>query len=197
MSATREQNDQAPNRKARSKREAPSASVNLDELRELITLMRDNGLAELELEREDFRVRLRRDSAGPAVPPPLHLELASQPIAHPAHASSPIPHLPPPAAPPAPAHTDAPANPAAATDQDIHVITSPIVGTFYRSPSPSADPFVKIGSSVEPDSVVCIIEAMKLMNEIQAETKGEVVKIYPENGQPVEYGEPLFGIKTQ
>ena len=75
------------------------------------------------------------------------------------------------------------------------MIPSPIVGTFYRSASPNSDPFVKIGSSVEPDSVVCIIEAMKLMNEIQAETSGEVVKIYVENGQPVEYGQPLFVIK--
>ncbi|MGH9904751.1 MAG: acetyl-CoA carboxylase biotin carboxyl carrier protein, partial [Pyrinomonadaceae bacterium] len=77
----------------------------------------------------------------------------------------------------------------------LFMIPSPIVGTFYRSPSPNSDPFVKIGSHVEPDSVVCIIEAMKLMNEIQAETSGEVVKIYVENGQPVEYGQPLFGLR--
>ena len=76
------------------------------------------------------------------------------------------------------------------------MITSPIVGTFYRSPSPTAEPFVKIGSNVEASSVVCIIEAMKLMNEIQAEATGEVVKIYVENGQPVEYGQPLFGIRS-
>ena len=75
------------------------------------------------------------------------------------------------------------------------MIPSPIVGTFYRSASPNADPFVKIGSQVEPDTVVCIIEAMKLMNEIQAEATGEVAKIYVENGQPVEYGQPLFGIR--
>jgi acetyl-CoA carboxylase biotin carboxyl carrier protein len=75
------------------------------------------------------------------------------------------------------------------------MIPSPIVGTFYRSASPNAEPFVKIGSQVEPEAVVCIIEAMKLMNEIQAETTGEIVKIYVENGQPVEYGQPLFGIK--
>jgi acetyl-CoA carboxylase biotin carboxyl carrier protein len=85
---------------------------------------------------------------------------------------------------------------AASADQDLHLITSPIVGTFYRSPSPTAEPFVKIGSNVEPISVVCIIEAMKLMNEIQAEASGEVVKIYVENGQPVEYGQPLFGIRS-
>ena len=73
------------------------------------------------------------------------------------------------------------------------IITSPIVGTFYRAPSPTAEPFVRLGSHVDPDTVVCIIEAMKLMNEIQAETSGEVVKIYVENGQPVEYGQPLLG----
>ena len=81
-------------------------------------------------------------------------------------------------------------------DQDLHIISSPIVGTFYRSASPTADPFVKIGSSVEPDSVVCIIEAMKLINELQAEPAGEVVTVYVENGQPVEYGQPLFGIRS-
>jgi acetyl-CoA carboxylase biotin carboxyl carrier protein len=77
----------------------------------------------------------------------------------------------------------------------LHVITSPIVGTFYRASSPNDEPFVKVGSQVEPDSVVCIIEAMKLMNEIQAETTGTIAKIYVENGQPVEYGQPLFGVK--
>ena len=192
MSETPEQSDQAPNRKSRSRRETPSASVNMDELRELVTLMRENGLAELELEREDFRVRLRRDSPGPTAPP-LHFELASQPSAN---LSTPVPAPTPAPAPTAPAPPDTQAT-AASTDHDVHVITSPIVGTFYRTPSPSADPFVKIGSNVEPETVVCIIEAMKLMNEIQAETTGEVVKIYPENGQPVEYGEPLFGIKPQ
>ena len=99
------------------------------------------------------------------------------------------------AQPRSPVHPGAQAETAASEDQGLQMIPSPIVGTFYRSPSPSADAFVKIGSHVEPDSVVCIIEAMKLMNEIQAETTGEVVKIYVENGQPVEYGQPLFGIR--
>ena len=97
----------------------------------------------------------------------------------------------------APPHPGAQAEEAASVDQDLHIISSPIVGTFYRSPSPTAESFVRIGSRVEPSSVVCIIEAMKLMNEIQAETSGEVVKIYVENGQAVEYGQPLFGIKAQ
>ena len=188
MSATKEQGETPPNRRSRARREPqsddrPGASVNLDELRELIALMRDNGLAELELEREEFRVRLRRDlgvesqhSSSAAVPAPAPAASASAPAA-------------------APSHPGAQASTAASQDQDLHIIPSPIVGTFYRSPSPAADPFVKIGSQVEPDSVVCIIEAMKLMNEIQAEISGEVTKIYVENGQPVEYGQPLFGIR--
>ena len=185
MSAAKEQG------RNRAKREPsdPAASVNMDELRELITLMRDNGLAELELEREDFRVRLRRESASDsshAAPPPPVPAPGPAPVAAPA-----------PAPAPAATHPVSQATTAASQDQDLHIIPSPIVGTFYRSPSPNADPFVKIGSNVEHDSVVCIIEAMKLMNEIQAESSGEVVKIYVENGQPVEYGQPLFGIKPQ
>jgi acetyl-CoA carboxylase biotin carboxyl carrier protein len=157
----------------------------MDELRELISLLRDNGLAELELENEGFRVRLRRESA-----------LAeSAPVASVQH-SSPAPAPAPAPAPSGPTHPGTQATTAAAQDQDLHIISSPIVGTFYRSPSPTADAFVKIGSNVENDTVVCIIEAMKLMNEIQAETSGEVVKIYVENGQPVEYGQPLFGIQS-
>jgi len=165
----------------------PAASVNMEELRELITLLRDNGLAELELENEGFRVRLRRESA---VGESSHASV-------PHHAPAPVAEAPAPAAAPSgPAHPGTQATTAAAQDQDLHIIQSPIVGTFYRSPSPTAESFVKIGSNVEPETVVCIIEAMKLMNEIQAETSGEVVKIYVENGQPVEYGQPLFGIQS-
>ena len=185
--AAPEEQGKAPNRRGRSRREQsdPAASVNMEELRELIALMSDNGLSELEIEGEEFRVRLRRDS----VPSRL-----AQPAEVPASAPAPVPEPAPAAAPTQPATqatTEAPSQ-----DQDVHIIPSPIVGTFYRSPSPNADPFVKIGSNVEHDSVVCIIEAMKLMNEIQAEATGEVVKIYVENGQPVEYGQPLFGIRS-
>ena len=160
----------------------------MDELRELIALLRENGLAEFELERADFRVRLRREGVMPASPYPAEM---MQPVAQPAR-----PVAPTAPAVSAPAHPGAQAETAASEDQDLQIIPSPIVGTFYRSPSPNADAFVKIGSKVEPESVVCIIEAMKLMNEIQAEATGEVVKIYVENGQPVEYGQPLFGIKS-
>ena len=185
MSAPKEQSE-TPNRRARTAPK-PAASVNMDELRELIALLRDNGLAELELENEGFRVRLRRESAAGYVADTPH------------HAAAPAPVAAAPAPPPAagPTHPGTHASTEASQDQDLHIIPSPIVGTFYRSPSPSADAFVKIGSNVEPESVVCIIEAMKLMNEIQAEASGEVVKIYVENGQPVEYGQPLFGIKPQ
>ena len=185
MSAPKEQSE-TPNRRARPAQK-PAASVNMDELRELIGLLRDNGLAELELENEGFRVRLRRESA---------LGESSH-VSHPVPAPAPVPAAP--ATAPAssgPAHPGTQASTAAAQDQDLHIISSPIVGTFYRSASPAADPFVKIGSNVENETVVCIIEAMKLMNEIQAETSGEVVKIYVENGQPVEYGQPLFGVRS-
>lgn len=178
-------------RAATESADQPTASVNMDELRELIALLRENGLAELELERQDFRIRLRREGVGssadfaevvPAPSPAVSARAATHP-SPPVTASSPV-------------HPGAQAETAASEDQDLHIISSPIVGTFYRSPSPNADAFVKIGSNVESETVVCIIEAMKLMNEIQAEVSGEVAKVYVENGQPVEYGQPLFGIKS-
>ena len=193
MSSRKEQVDNSPSqRRTRAKLSAevvdqPAASVNMDELRELIGLLRDNGLAELELERGSFRVRLRREGMMPAgLSNEILVPVNAAPLAR---AQAPAPVL-------TPAHPGAQAETAASEDQDLHIIPSPIVGTFYRSPSPTADAFVKIGSNVEPETVVCIIEAMKLMNEIQAETSGQVVKIYVENGQPVEYGQPLFGIKS-
>jgi acetyl-CoA carboxylase biotin carboxyl carrier protein len=190
-SAKEEQAESASSRRARGRQNPvepparPEASVNMDELRELIALLRENGLAEFELEREGFRVRLRRDSS--VLPQP------AEGVANPTTPRTVAPAAQQPAT--IPAHPGARAETAASEDQDLYIIPSPIVGTFYRSPSPATDPFVKIGTNVEPESVVCIIEAMKLMNEIQAETSGEVVKIYVENGQPVEYGQPLFGIR--
>jgi len=162
----------------------------MDELRDLFALFSEHGLTEFELERESFRVHLGRN---------LTPQIISAPPIHAAQALAPVEQTAPPAVTPgqgtAATATAAPAEPAATEDESLHIITSPIVGTFYRSPSPTAEPFVRLGSHVDPDSVVCIIEAMKLMNEIQAETMGEIAKIYVENGQPVEYGQPLFGVK--
>jgi acetyl-CoA carboxylase biotin carboxyl carrier protein len=162
------------------------ASINMDELRELIGLITDNALTDFELQREGFHVKVGRNlyQSPPALPP-------SETHSIPATTQSAV-HGVPHATPP---HPGAQAEEAASEDQGLHLITSPIVGTFYRSPSPNAESFVRIGSHVESDTVVCIIEAMKLMNEIQAEASGEVVKIYVENGQAVEFGQPLFGIK--
>jgi acetyl-CoA carboxylase biotin carboxyl carrier protein len=164
----------------------------MNELRELVSLITDNGLTLLELEREGFHVKIGR---GPFISEETANALAAanerQIAAAPLSAAAPVQSIPT----TVPAHPGAHAEEAASEDQDLNLIKSPIVGTFYRSPSPTADSFVRIGSQVEPATVVCIIEAMKLMNEIQAETTGEVVKIYVENGQAVEYGQPLFGIK--
>ena len=178
-------------RRRRSRQPHLKASVNMDELRELISLIQENGFAEFELEREGFRIHVRRNLAGSeAAASSAGARVADDAPTPPANAASSGAR-----ASATPDHPGARSETAASEDQDLQMIPSPIVGTFYRSASPNSDPFVKIGSRVEPDSVVCIIEAMKLMNEIQAETSGEVVKIYVENGQPVEYGQPLFGIK--
>jgi len=166
-------------------------AINMEELHELIALMTDNGLTEFELERGGFRVRLSRDissksSAAVAASGPQMIERRA--AAHPSASHESVPHS-------VALHPGAQAETAALEDQGLFIITAPIVGTFYRAASPTADTFVRIGSRVEAETVVCIIEAMKLMNEIQAETSGEVAKIYVENGQAVEFGQPLFGIK--
>jgi len=165
----------------------------MNELRELLGLITENGLTQFELEREGFRVKIGRggfagEPLGSIAPLAGGEKQIASGLAPQASAVQSIPTS-------APTHPGAHAEEAASEDQDLQIVTSPIVGTFYRSPSPTAESFVRIGSRVEPSTVVCIIEAMKLMNEIQAETAGEVVKIYVENGQAVEYGQPLFGIK--
>ena len=173
-------------RRRRSQTVRTEIPVNMDELRELIELVRENEFTDFELEREGFRVRFRKGGDAPSEP-----SIAAAPVPASQKAATPAAE----ATTAVPAHPGAKAQTVASEDQDLHIIPSPIVGTFYRAASPNADSFVKIGSTVEAETVVCIIEAMKLMNEIQAETTGEVVKIYVENGQPVEYGQPLFGIK--
>jgi len=171
-------------RRRRSRSIGAESSVNMEELREIVQLINENDFNEFELEREGFRVRFRRGLEMSEAPRPAGAPRALTAAGATTETSS-----------SAPSHPGAKAQTEASEDQDLYIIPSPIVGTFYRAASPNADSFVKIGSMVEPETVVCIIEAMKLMNEIQAETTGEVAKIYVENGQPVEYGQPLFGIR--
>ncbi len=167
----------------------------MDELRELADLIAAQGFTEFEIEKEGFRLRLSRNTYPQTAPPPTSSATGSViPFPAPPTPSAPPPPPVPSGAPSAPA-TPSPAPDAPSAVEDLHKITSPIVGTFYRAPSPTAEVFVNQGSRVEPETVVCIIEAMKLMNEIQAEVSGTIEKIYVENGQPVEYGQPLFGIK--
>ena len=181
-------------RRHRNQPRHQEASINMNELRELIGLITDNGLTDFELEREGFHVKIGRNLYPELAPSasllPESVDKQGSAVAQTGSAVQSIPTT-------APRHPGAQAEEAASEDQDLYLIPSPIVGTFYRAASPTAESFVRIGSHVEPHTVVCIIEAMKLMNEIQAETTGEVVKIYVENGQAVEYGQPLFGIKAQ
>ena len=167
-------------------------SVNMNELRELVTLITDNGLTLLELEREGFHIKIGR---GPFISEDAANALTAaneRQIAAPLPGSAPVQSIPTSAA----SHPGAQAEEAASEDQDLHLIKSPIVGTFYRSPEPGAAAFVDIGTTVKKGQVLCIIEAMKLMNEIDSEYDGEIVNIYVENGQPVQYGERLFAIRT-
>jgi acetyl-CoA carboxylase biotin carboxyl carrier protein len=185
-----------PERRSRKRQLRLEASVNMDELRELIALIQENGFTEFEVQREGFRFYVRRHTeAGERNEAGTSSQSQSKPTSAATQARS-SQEVAKSGAAAKHAHPGAQAETAASEDQDLQMVPSPIVGTFYRSASPNADPFVKIGSRVEADTVVCIIEAMKLMNEIQAETSGDVVKIYVENGQPVEYGQPLFGIKN-
>jgi acetyl-CoA carboxylase biotin carboxyl carrier protein len=159
--------------------------VNLDDVREILELMRDNGLAEFEIERDGLKLRLRKDSTGSVVSAPIVAAAYTQ--------SGVVPAAIPAATPAAPA---APPE-VAGTEIELAVVKSPIVGTFYRSSEPGASAFVEIGASVKKGQVLCIIEAMKLMNEIDSEYDGEIINVYVENGQPVQYGERLFAIRTK
>jgi acetyl-CoA carboxylase biotin carboxyl carrier protein len=171
-------------------------SINMDELRELADLITAQGFTEFEIEKEGFRLRLSRNTYTQTPPASTGGATGSViPFPAPSTASAPPSNAAPSSAPSSAATVAAAEAPAAV--EDLFKITSPIVGTFYRAPSPTSDVFVKQGSRVEPESVVCIIEAMKLMNEIQAEVSGTIEKIYVENGQPVEYGQALFGVKKQ
>ncbi len=163
----------------------------LEDLKQLIEFLKGYQVAEFDLDRGDLKIRLKFNpqEAAPAGWSELARLLGSAPPQG-AHApATAAPHNSPAAAPAA-------AAPAAEPDDSLHVITSPIVGTFYGSPSPGAPPFVSPGDHVEKGQVICIVEAMKLMNEIEADASGEVVKCLVTNGQPIEFGQPLFSVKV-
>lgn len=161
----------------------------LQELRELVEFLKANEIAEFDMEQDDLKVRIKfagEPAAATGGVDLAHLSrlMASAPAVSPAAAA---------AAPEAPAASA----PAAAPAEILHEVKSPIVGTFYESPSPGTPPFVNIGDQVEVGQVLCIVEAMKLMNEIESDVAGEVVKRIAASGQPVEYGQPLFAIKAR
>jgi len=156
--------------------------MDFDEITKILDMMREHELSEFELERENFKIRLRKHGGGHWV------------------SAAPQPQMPP--VPPMPgvaaaggAAAGVPVLSAAEEDMEFAVVKSPIVGTFYRAPEPDAKPYADVGDTVKKGQVLCIIEAMKLMNEINAEIDGEVVKVYVENGHAVQYGERLFAIK--
>ncbi len=158
--------------------------MDLDQLKQILDLVREHDLSELEVEHDGLKIRIRTNAAGtPAVIP-------APPARAPAGASDPA------IAPGHPAGLPASAADSAAEGLELAIVRSPIVGTFYRSPEPEAAPFVDIGAVVKKGQVLCIIEAMKLMNEIDSEYDGEVINVYVETGQPVQYGERLFAIRT-
>ena len=168
--------------------------MEFDEINRILEMVREHELSEFELEREGFKIKIKKGTlvnasvpfdyaqgrpyAGPIAPQGVPPPTQSGPVAQPA----PLEAVPNPAAP-------------ASDEVDFAIVKSPIVGTFFRAAEPGAAPFVDVGTTVKKGQVLCIIEAMKLMNEIDSEYDGEVVKIYVENGQPVQYGERLFAIK--
>lgn len=161
--------------------------MDIQKIKQVVELMKKSDLSEFEFQEQDFKLRIKRDAGGRLVAAPSGS--ASAPAAAPGPVAT-APAAPAPAAPP-------PAAPApAAVDPSLKVITSPMVGTFYAAPSPDAPPFVGVGSQVKADTVVCIIEAMKVMNEIQAELAGSVVECLVASGTSVEFGQPLFRVKA-
>ena len=156
--------------------------MNLKELKELIEFLIEKDIAEFELERGDVKVKIKRAAEAPpaAAPDSRYIAVHSAPVMVPATVA------------PAHAQVDLAAGAAA---EALHIVKSPIVGTFYESPSPGSPPFVKVGDTLEVGQVLCIVEAMKLMNEIECDMAGELVKKLIANGQPIEYGQELFALR--
>jgi acetyl-CoA carboxylase biotin carboxyl carrier protein len=160
--------------------------LTFDQIKELVDLVHERRLGVLEVEHAGFRLKIEGSEAAQAkATPPV---VVPAPVA----AAAPTAAAVEPAAPPPPAAEAAEEAPGEA----MHLLKSPIVGTFYAAPSPDSDPYVRVGSRVKKGQVLCIVEAMKLMNEIESDVDGEIVEIHPRNAQPVEFGEPLFGIRV-
>jgi acetyl-CoA carboxylase biotin carboxyl carrier protein len=160
--------------------------MNLKEIKELVQFLKEEDITEFELERGEVKIRIRRGASDSVQPSDRIIAVHPAPV--------PAIHVPTVAAPPVAAQP--PSEPARA-EEGLHIVRSPIVGTYYESPSPGAPPFVKPGDSVEAGQVLCIVEAMKLMNEIEADVAGEIVKCMVKNGQPIEYGQELFAIRAK
>ncbi len=165
-----------------SKSNPTFASPEIEQIEQLLSFMSEHNLEEFEYSRGDLRIRLRKPSAGVVVAAPRTM-------------GAPEIIVPGSLAAPEPGTAAGGVAPEARSSEDLHLVKSPIVGTFYGSPSPGSEAFVKVGAHVESGQTLCIVEAMKLMNEIESDASGEVVRIFVENGQPVEYGQPLFGIR--
>ena len=169
----------------------------MDQIEQLLKTMAEHNLEEFEYSRGDLRIRLKKPSSGAAMTttramsaPEIIVAGATNPSGSAASATTARAAL----SARAPSSSAAPVMESRPTD-DMHLVKSPIVGTFYASPSPGTGPFVKVGDYVDSGQTLCIVEAMKLMNEIESDSSGEVLRIFVENGQPVEYGQPLFGIR--
>ena len=173
-------------RKQPTKSSPTFATPEMQQIEQLFQFMTVHNLEEFEYSRGDLHIRLRKPSPGLVLAGQRAVAAPEIIVADPGSAA--------PAIEGASASAPAGASEARLTE-DLHLVKSPIVGTFYGSPSPGAEPFVKVGAFVETGQTLCIVEAMKLMNEIEADETGEIVRIFVENGQPVEYGQPLFGIR--
>ena len=163
--------------------------MNQKELKELIEFLIEKDIAEFELERGDVKVKIKR--AGQTTLVRAHGEMS-----YPAYTAGGAPEQRP-TAPVLPAVAPPPAHSEPAPEESLHIVKSPIVGTLYEAPSPGAPPFVKVGDTVEVGQVLCIVEAMKLLNEIESDVAGEIVKKMGSNGQPIEYGQELFAIRAK
>jgi acetyl-CoA carboxylase biotin carboxyl carrier protein len=167
--------------------------MNQKELRELIEFLKQQEIVEFEMERGDFKVKVKR--AGE----PSAAHVVADPRYFAVHAPPPVQESPTAAPSSASSPNEAKGQPPkeALAEEGLHIVRSPIVGTFYESPSPGSPPFVKVGDPIETGQVLCIVEAMKLMNEIEADASGELVKKLVNNGQPIEYGQDLFAIRPK